>query len=117
MWTEANRLNDFDLVFGRLKELWKPYEDGLDIVENSEGSFSVEWPRKHSKKTEDFVGAVRVNKNYVSFHLMAVYTRIRAWLRPSRRSCKNACRENHVSTSARSTKVYSLNWRNSWRGR
>ena len=30
--------------------------------------------RKHSKKTEDFVGAVRVNKNYVCFHLMAVYT-------------------------------------------
>ena len=42
MWKEADRLNDFDLVFGGLKELWKPYEDGLDIIK-SEGSFSVEW--------------------------------------------------------------------------
>lgn len=64
---------DFQQIFERLKQILKPYEANLLVKQDSQEGYSLDTPFQVKYKKEVFFGAVQVNKNYVSFHLMPVY--------------------------------------------
>jgi len=64
---------DFRTTFERLKRVLQKYEKRLTITENKMSSYSLDTPYSEKFKKAVFFGAVRINKNYVSFHLMPVY--------------------------------------------
>jgi hypothetical protein len=64
---------DFPLVFRKLKSILQPYSTKLIVKVDTADAYSLDSPYSIKWKKEIFVGAVRINKNYVSFHLMPVY--------------------------------------------
>jgi len=64
---------DFETVFDQLKQILQPFELHLIVKEDKAGSYSLDTPYSEEYKKEVFFGAVQINKNYVSYHLMPVY--------------------------------------------
>jgi hypothetical protein len=64
---------DFRTTFERLKRVLQKYEKRLTVTENHASSYSLDTPYSEKFKKPVFFGAVRINKTYVSFHLMPVY--------------------------------------------
>ena len=64
---------DFETVFDQLKQILQPFELHLMVKEDKAGNYSLDTPYSEEYKKEVFFGAVQINKNYVSYHLMPVY--------------------------------------------
>ena len=64
---------DFDTTFLKLKEILKPYEPKLKVVHDTSTNYYLDTPHVMKNKRPLFFAAVRVGKNYVSFHLMPIY--------------------------------------------
>jgi hypothetical protein len=64
---------DFDTTFLKLREILKPYETKLKVVHDTGTNYYLDTPHVMKNKRSMFFAAVRVGKNYVSFHLMPVY--------------------------------------------
>jgi hypothetical protein len=64
---------DFLTVFNRLKALLVSFEPNLVVTSNEVGNYSLNTPFIKKFGKEVFFGAVIINKNYVSYHLMPVY--------------------------------------------
>jgi hypothetical protein len=64
---------DFEMVFEQLKKVLQPFEPHLIVKDDRRDSYSLDAPYSEQYKKEMFFGAVRINKNYVSYHLMSVY--------------------------------------------
>ena len=64
---------DFQATFARLKGVLQKYESHLTVTQNQAGSYSLDTPYSRKFKKPVFFGAVRINKSYVSYHLMPVY--------------------------------------------
>jgi hypothetical protein len=64
---------DFQATFARLKGVLQKYESHLSVTQNQAGSYSLDTPYSRKFKKPVFFGAVRINKSYVSYHLMPVY--------------------------------------------
>jgi hypothetical protein len=64
---------DFRTTFERLKRVLQKYEKRLTVTVDKPGGYSLDTPYSEKFKKPVFFGAVRINKNYVSFHLMSVY--------------------------------------------
>ena len=60
-------------LFAALFQLLTPYAARFDCTENSEQSVSYNTHHVMKNKKSLFFAAVKINKNYVSFHLMPVY--------------------------------------------
>ncbi len=64
---------DFETVFEQLRKILEPFEPNLLVKVDAPGSYSLDTPYSEQYKKEMFFGAVQINKNYVSYHLMPVY--------------------------------------------
>jgi hypothetical protein len=64
--------SDFETVFAALKPVLQAYASHLVVKADEPGNYYLETlPRRNGKAL--FFGAVQIKKNYVSYHLMAVY--------------------------------------------
>ena len=64
---------DFETVFEQLRKILEPFEPHLLVKADAPGNYSLDTPYSEQYKKEMFFGAVQINKNYVSYHLMPVY--------------------------------------------
>ena len=64
---------DFQPVFGELKKLLEPYAGTLKPHSKAGDYQLIGPPTPRSQGREVWFGAVQIKKNYVSYHLMAVY--------------------------------------------
>jgi len=64
---------DFPGAFAGLREMLQPYEAKLHARENTEVSYYLERPASTPHEKPAFFAATKINKNYVSIHLMAAY--------------------------------------------
>ena len=64
----------FTPVFIKLKAILQTNQGGLSIVTDEEKSYYLDTLHVMENKKPLFFGSVRIAKNYVSFHLMPVYT-------------------------------------------
>ena len=64
---------DFDITFQKLKAILQPYAARLIVVHDTGENYYLDTPHIMKNKHRVFFAAVRMGKNYVSFHLMPVY--------------------------------------------
>mgnify|MGYP001340638264 CR=1 FL=1 len=64
---------DFQATFERLKKILYKYEKRLTVVADTPGNYYLDAGFSEKFKRTIFFGAVTIQKNYVSFHLMPVY--------------------------------------------
>ena len=66
---------DFEAVYDRLKSILQKYEHGsLKANPDEPGNYALTGPASQfTHGRELWLGAVRIGKNYVSYHLMPVY--------------------------------------------
>ena len=64
---------DFKPVFAALRQILKPYEGRLKAVHDKPDYYYLETHEPTYKNKRMFFAAVRIGKNYVSYHLMPVY--------------------------------------------
>lgn len=60
-------------LFTTLRQILARYSDQLKVVTDEEGNYHLDTHHVMKNKKPLFFGAVRSNKNYVSFHLMPIY--------------------------------------------
>lgn len=65
--------NDFPLVFEQLRNVLKPYAEGLTVTTDTSDTYSLDGPYSEKWKKQLFFGSAQIKKNYVSFYLMPVY--------------------------------------------
>jgi len=65
--------NKFKEAFERLKGILQPYSAELVVLEDEADNFYVNTNFIMKNKKPMYFGSVKINKNYVSFHLMPVY--------------------------------------------
>src|SRR2546423_7779862 len=68
----ANK-SDLPAVFDRLKEIFAAYEKKMDVATNTPKMYMLNTRHVLKKNYPLVFGAVRLGKNYVSYHLMSVY--------------------------------------------
>ncbi|MDB5306393.1 MAG: hypothetical protein JWO38_595 [Gemmataceae bacterium] len=64
---------DFAAVFDRLKAILTPYAPGMIVVKDDPGWYYLDTKTIGANKKPVMFAAVRLGKNYVSFHLMPLY--------------------------------------------
>ena len=64
---------EFTTVFAALRAILAAHKDRLKITQDTAVGFSTDALRLRDKGNPVMFGAVRIGKNYVSFHLMPVY--------------------------------------------
>jgi len=69
----AKKPTDFDAVFSRLRAILVPYGKRLAVKHDTSAYYYLETKTVVYKGKPGFFAAVRVGKNYVSFHLMGLY--------------------------------------------
>jgi hypothetical protein len=65
---------DFNAVFTHLRSILLPYAKRLAVKENTSTYYYLETKTAVYRGKPGFFAAVRHGKNYVSFHLMGLYT-------------------------------------------
>ena len=75
---------DFAITFQKLKAILQPYAQRLIVVHDTSENYYLDTPHVMKNKHRVFFAAVRMGKNYVSFHLMPVYgsTELRDMMSP-----------------------------------
>ncbi len=63
----------FKEVFQELKKILKPYAKELVVVSEQDDNFYLDTSYLMKNKKPMYFGSVKVNRTYVSFHLMPVY--------------------------------------------
>jgi hypothetical protein len=64
---------EFETVFSTLRAILEPYASKLVVVSDTSNSYYLDTTHIMKNKKPLFFAAVRMGKNYVSFHLMPVY--------------------------------------------
>jgi hypothetical protein len=64
---------DFQAVEARLRSILEPYRDTLSVTKEGPAGMVLELPG-YEGKPWGYVAGTQINKSYVSFHLMSVYT-------------------------------------------
>jgi hypothetical protein len=64
---------DFPGTFAGLRAILQPYAKKLHAREDTQDSFYLERPASNPREKPAFFSVVKINKNYVSVHLMAAY--------------------------------------------
>lgn len=60
-------------VYERLRDIMIPYANDLDLKKDAPGELYIDTNHLMANDKPLFFGAVRINKRYVSYHLMPVY--------------------------------------------
>lgn len=66
---------DFLSLFEELKSIMQPYEKSLDCKIDDAGNYYLDTHFIMENKKPLYFGSVKINKNYVSYHLMPVYVK------------------------------------------
>jgi hypothetical protein len=69
----AKNSNNFAETFARLRAILEPYGPKMVVVHDTESYYYLDTPYAMKNKQRVFFAAVRVMKNYVSYHLMPIY--------------------------------------------
>ena len=101
--SESSRFQD---VFENLKNIMTEFAGELVLVKNEPDDFHLDTKYVMRNKQPMFFGAVRITKNYVSYHLMPVYV-FSELLSGFRLGLNRGCKENPVSISRHQIKHYS----------
>jgi hypothetical protein len=64
----------FDTVFQELRAIFQQHEPGLAVKDDTQGSYYLETRHVLKNKQPLLFGGVQIKKNYVSYHLIPVYT-------------------------------------------
>lgn len=64
---------EFELAFNGLKKILLPYSPELALAVDEADNFYLNTDFIMKNKKPMYFGSVKINKNYVSFHLMPVY--------------------------------------------
>ena len=70
---KSSNYQDFPQIFNRLKAILFEYQALVVVAANDANSYSLDTNYVPQYKKKLFFGAVQINKNYVSYHLMPVY--------------------------------------------
>lgn len=62
-----------EAIFHGLKEILVPYSSGMVVVTDKPDNFYLNTHHVMKNKKPMYFGSVKINKSYVSFHLMPVY--------------------------------------------
>ena len=71
--TKAGANVDFGAAFAGLKEIFQRHADKLTVLADKPGNYTLLVKSVLYRGKPLWFGAVRIMKNYVSFHLMPVY--------------------------------------------
>ncbi|RLQ93855.1 hypothetical protein [Falsibacillus albus] len=64
----------FSEVFQALRGILEQYEEGMEVKADNDESYYLDTRYTYSANNKPiFFGAAKINKNYVSYHLMPVY--------------------------------------------
>ncbi len=63
----------FTSIFAQLKTILAPYADALHLVKNSAQEYYLDTHTIMKNRKPLFFAAVKINRRYVSYHLMPVY--------------------------------------------
>lgn len=69
-----NSKNDFKPVFQSLKSIFAPYAEELVLEIDTADNYYLNTHFIMKNKKPMYFGSVKINKKYVSFHLMPVYS-------------------------------------------
>ena len=64
---------DLPVVFGRLKKILAPYAEKMVVASDTDQMYILNTGHFLKKKYPLMFAAVRLGKNYVSYHLMSLY--------------------------------------------
>ena len=64
---------DFPQIFERLRAILAEHQESAVVTADNASGYSLDTDYIPQYKKRLFFGAVRINKNYVSYHLMPVY--------------------------------------------
>ena len=70
----TNKTKDFISTFEALKSVLKKYEKNLSIISDKKDKYDLNAGYSEKYKKVIYFGGVHIMKNYVSFHLISVYT-------------------------------------------
>ena len=65
--------SDLRTVFDQLRQILTPYEPKMDVAQDTARMYMLNTRHLLKKNYPLMFGAVRLGKNYVSYHLMSVY--------------------------------------------
>ena len=65
--------DDKESIFQSLKSVLSTYSDALTCTENTEKSYNLYTNHTMKNKKPLYFGGVKINNNFVSYHLMALY--------------------------------------------
>lgn len=65
--------DNFPLIFARLKAILEPFTPPLMVEADTSEQYSLQTSPSSAYPKGFFFGAVRIGKNYVSYHLMPIY--------------------------------------------
>lgn len=66
-------MNNAEDIFYHLKEILLPYSSGMVVVTDAPDNFYLNTHHIMKNKKPMYFGSTKINKNFVSFHLMPVY--------------------------------------------
>lgn len=64
---------DFEVIFNQLKTILVPYAESLVLVKDAHDEYLINTQHVMKNGNAMYFGSAKINKNYVSFHLMPVY--------------------------------------------
>ena len=67
---------DFDAVFAALKKILKPHERRMAVSKDGRAGYCLESKAPGHKGRPLMFGAIQINKNYVSYHLVPIYMNV-----------------------------------------
>ena len=67
-------MNDFQSVFSSLRTILQKYQAELVLIHDQPEHYYLNLHYTRKDGYQSFFGSVQIKKNYVSYHLMAVYT-------------------------------------------
>jgi hypothetical protein len=65
--------SDFELTFGKLKEILQPYESKLVVVADTNNHYALETTHVMKNKHRLYFAGIKIGKAYVSYYLMPAY--------------------------------------------
>jgi len=66
--------SDLRATFEKLREILQPYQSQLIVIADTSDHYALETPYVMKNKHRMYFSGIKIGKNYVSYHLMPVYT-------------------------------------------
>jgi hypothetical protein len=67
-------MENFQTIFSSLKQILQKYQTELVLIKDEPDNYYLNLYHTREDGYQNYFGSVQIKKNYVSYHLMAVYT-------------------------------------------